>query len=465
MNHITSHMPNPPPRHVAIIGSGIAGLSTAYHLHRLAPRTRITIFEKQDHFGGHTDTHRVMVNQLKQVVDTGFIVFNALNYPVFCAMLDDLGVDAQASDMSFSVANSLSQLTYNPSKQWSLLARPQNFFKKGFVGMIKDIVRFYKAGKQIDLNALSGDITLGSYLAEHHYGEMFKHEHLYPMCGALWSAEPGQTEQLPLKFVLGFFANHRMLQLKDRPEWLTVKGGSSRYISALKLHLGSNVQWLSVGALAVKRHQGASLPIEVIVAPQHEQTGLRFDAVVMACHADEALQLLGANATADEQSVLGAFAFRHNDMVLHTDASIMPAAKSQWASWHVHVAASEQNSPGFNCSYSISYWMNRLQDLHIATPILATLNPNQPIADKHVLKRRRYSHPIYSPASFAAQTQWQTLCNNGHTYYAGAYWGYGFHEDGAESGLRAACALLGESDDRLSRGRLQQAPVAQTVGK
>ncbi len=404
---------------IAIIGTGIAGLTSAWLLHEAHA---VTLYEKNDYIGGHTDTHDVRVDGQTLAVDTGFIVFNKHNYPLFCHMLRELGVDWQTSNMSFSVNNLHSKLAYNPSTLGALLLNIQNVLNPRFRRMMRDLWRFYQQTRDINVQRIPHDLTVAAFLDEHQYSADFREEHLYPMCGALWSANHREVAALPLKFVLGFFQNHRMLQITDRPEWLTVRGGSARYVDALRKTL--NVVWEN-GAIAVHRTRD-----EVTV--QTAQGSACFDYVIFACHADQAMVLLDS-MTPVEQRILSAFRFRPNTMVLHTDASVMPQAQSNWASWQVRVATDAQTATP---TYSFSYWMNRLQNLPTDTPVLATLNPNAPINPDHILITRQYTHPLFDTAALDAQAEWPQINGRHRSYFCGAYWGWGFHEDGVKSAYR-----------------------------
>lgn len=417
---------------IAIIGSGISGLTAAWLLHE---QHEITIFEKNNYFGGHTDTHPVIIDDKKLMVDTGFIVFNEHNYPLFCSMLKSLKVDWQASDMSFSVNNLVSKLAYNPSNLSALLLNAKNIFNPSFRRMFRDLKRFYDQTRLLDINTISNDITLEQFLQEYGYSEDFKHEHLYPMCGALWSANIFEVPVLPFKFVLGFFQNHKMLQMTDRPQWLTVKGGSSAYISALKKQI--NVTWLAQSVISVDR-KNQDIGIYTANDARHS-----FDRVIFACHADQALELL-TQPTANEKNILGAFRYSPNTMVLHTDGQVMPIKKSNWASWQVRVAESTSPTNSKNPTYSFTYWMNALQNLKVKTPVLATLNPNGEIDPQKVLVTRDYEHPHFDVAALNAQSQWEEINGLNRSYFCGAYWGWGFHEDGARSAHRVAHHLLSQ---------------------
>lgn len=415
---------------IAIIGSGISGLTAAWLLHQ---QHEITIFEKNDYFGGHTDTHAVTIDHQSLMVDTGFIVFNEHNYPLFCSMLKELGVEWQASDMSFSVNNLISKLAYNPSGLMPLLLNMRNVFNPSFRRMFRDLKRFYQQTRDLDINLISPTITLEQFLKEYNYSEDFQQEHLYPMCGALWSANTFEVPKLPLKFVLGFFQNHKMLQMTDRPQWLTVKGGSSTYINALKKQMKAS--WLAQEVMSVNREK-KDIEIRTTDGSDHD-----FDRVIFACHADQALKLM-THSTADEKNILGAFQYSPNKMVLHTDANVMPTKKSNWASWQVRVAESDPTTSSTHPIYSFTYWMNTLQKLKTNTPILATLNPNYAIDPRKILVTRHYEHPQFDINALNAQSLWSEINGVNRSYFCGAYWGWGFHEDGASSAHRVARHLL-----------------------
>ena len=423
---------------IAIIGSGISGLYAAWKLSKLH---EVTVFEKNNYFGGHTDTHQLKIDGEQVAVDSGFIVFNEHNYPLFCEMLKELGVQAQSSDMGFSVNNKVTGLQYNPSKKFSLLFKPQNFLKTRFRAMLSDLFRFYAANKDLDVDETDPHYTIEQYLNEHGYSDAFKQEHLYPMCGALWSCPVEQAGQIPYKFVVSFFQHHRMLQLKDRPQWLTVKGGSSRYIRAIQTQ-AKHIQFKKVEVKSVKRSAN-DVSIETVQGIE------RFDWVVFASHADDTLKLL-AEPTAKESEILENFQYQDNHMVVHSDTSIMPKSKRQWASWHVHVTPNRasQVTPFQQSSvhYGFSYWMNQLQNLKCETQIFATLNPNFDLDPNKVWVQRHYRHPVFNAEAIAAQSRWSEINGLNRTYFCGAYWGWGFHEDGARSASWVVEALLNSSN-------------------
>lgn len=432
---------------IAIIGSGISGLYAAWKLSKVH---EVTVFEKNNYFGGHTDTHQLNIEGEQVAVDSGFIVFNEHNYPLFCAMLKELGIQSQSSDMGFSVNNRVTGLQYNPSKKFSLLLRPQNFLKSNFRVMLSDLFRFYAANKDVMVDDYDTTFTIEEYLNQNEYSEAFRQEHLYPMCGALWSCPIEQAGKIPYKFVVSFFQHHRMLQLKDRPQWQTVKGGSARYVHAIQQQ-SATVKFKKVAVTSVLR-----LADQVII--ETDEITQQFDWVIFASHADDSLKLL-KDPTKAEQDVLSNFGYQDNKMVVHSDLSIMPKRKSQWASWHVHVTqATSKTSKTSDTSqkhsssaqpaihYGFSYWMNKLQNLSCKTQIFATLNPNFSIDPKYIWVERHYRHPVFNAEAIEAQSRWSEINGLNRTSFCGAYWGWGFHEDGARSASWVVDQLLEKTE-------------------
>lgn len=407
---------------IAIIGSGISGLYAAW---QLSKQHEVHIFEKNQYFGGHTDTHQLMIDGKYVAVDSGFIVFNRQNYPLFSEMLQQFGLNAEKSDMSFSVNNHMTGLQYNPSKKWSLLAKPLNFLKPDFRHMLRDLLRFYRENQDINVKEIDSQITIEQYLNQNGYSQAFREEHLYPMCGALWSSPIEQVSQIPYKFVVHFFQHHRMLQLKERPQWQTVEGGSCRYIYAIHQHC-PEIVWHPHGVLSVIRSEH-----QVLINTAQKQH--QFDWVVFACHADDALNILQSPSLI-EQQVLSQFTYQDNYMVVHCDDSIMPKQRALWASWHVHVSpdAADRQRP----HYSFTYWMNRLQNLPCKTQVFASLNPNFKINPNKIFIERHYRHPVFNANAIEAQQDWALINGQQRSSFCGAYWGWGFHEDGAASAAR-----------------------------
>jgi predicted NAD/FAD-binding protein len=407
---------------IAVIGSGVAGMGAAW---RLSREHEVVLFEREARLGGHTHTHKVSQGGRNYSVDSGFIVFNADNYPLFSRMLDELGVPSQPTTMSFSVQDARSGLEYNATDFDSLFCQRRNLVSPRFWGMVRDILRFYREAPA--LLALPGDgPSLGDYLVQNRYSPMFIEDHLVPMASALWSSPAEGIMGFPAKYLARFMDNHHMLQVQGRPPWRVVTGGSSSYLRALEKDWAVQVR-LSSPVRRVKRDADG---VEV-----HTDTGVeRFDQVVLACHSDQALALL-ADPSAAETEVLGAIPYQANETVLHTDARLLPTRRKAWAAWSAYVPA----EPGAACT--VSYCMNLLQGLDSREPFVVTLNRSKDIDTAKVLARMRYHHPVYTHASVAAQSRRGEINGVNRTWYAGAYWGFGFHEDGLRSGIEVARAL------------------------
>lgn len=410
---------------IAVIGGGVAGL---YAASQLAKSHEVILMERNPRIGGHTDTHRIDVDARTGPVsiDTGFIVFNPPNYPLFTAWLDELGVESQPSDMSFGVHCEISGLEYNASSLNQLFCQRKNIFRPRFIGMVRDILGFYRQAPQL-LETLDDSVTLGEWLDESTLGESFAQDHLLPMAAALWSS-PGQAiRAFPMKYLLEFMRNHDMLQAARRPVWRTVKGGSQRYVeAALRCFRGRVITHCSVEQ--VKRLPGGG--VRVIAG----DLDIVVDQVVIASHADQALAMIEA-PTNDERAVLGAFDYQPNETVLHTDAARMPPNRKAWASWNVRRDREAPDVAG------ISYYMNSLQQIPGKTPYIVSLNQTDRIDSQRVLVKRNYRHPVYSPASRAAQQRHAEINGTDRIWYCGACWGWGFHEDAVRSSARVVDGL------------------------
>jgi predicted NAD/FAD-binding protein len=404
---------------IAIIGSGIAGNTLAYHLH---PQHDITVFEANAHVGGHTHTHDVALFDQQYQIDTGFIVFNDRTYPNFIQLLNTLGVEWQDSDMSFSVRDEVSGLEYNGTTLNSLFAQRSNLLKPSFYSMIKDILRFNKTA--IELLEHGSEITLGDYLAQGHYSPQFIHQYIVPMGSAIWSTDAAQMMQFPARFFVRFFHHHGMLSVNDRPQWRVIKGGSKAYVEKLTAGFQSRIQ-LNTPIESVRR-----LKNSVKVKPLH-QAEQSFDYVFFACHSDQALTMLGKDASAAERDILGAIPYQENTIYLHYDRSLMPKRKLAWAAWNYHMTDKPSDK------VQVTYNMNILQGLKSEQPILVTLNHTDFINPAKVIKRLTYMHPLYTLAGAAAQARHAEISGHNRTAYAGAYWRNGFHEDGVVSALAA----------------------------
>ncbi len=404
---------------IAIIGSGIAGNTLAHHLHS---QHDITVFEANQYIGGHTHTHDIEMLGKQHRVDTGFIVFNNRTYPHFIALLDTLNVEWQPSAMSFSVRDEVSGLEYNGTTLNSLFAQRRNLFKPGFYRMINDILRFNKQAPE--LLQSGSEIKLIDYLTQGHYGQPFIHHYIVPMGAAIWSTDAAQMLNFPARFFVRFFHHHGMLSVNDRPEWRVIKGGSASYVEKLTEPFKANIR-LRAPVESVRR-AGASIKLRTLHS--EEET---FDYVFFACHSDQALKILGSDATAAERDILGAIPYQENSIYLHHDVSLMPKRKLAWAAWNYHVT--EQPSD----KVLVTYNMNILQNIQSAEPILVTLNHTDMINPAKVLKRIKYMHPVYTIAGAAAQARHAEISGHHRTGFAGAYWRNGFHEDGVVSALEA----------------------------
>ncbi|WP_199229936.1 FAD-dependent oxidoreductase [Luteibacter sp. OK325] len=404
---------------VAVIGSGIAGLASAWLLSR---RHAVTLFEANDYPGGHTHTHDIHLDGRQYTVDTGFIVHNRAHYPLLSALFDELGVATQPTTMSFSVRNQASGLEYNAATLDTLFCQRRNLLSPRFLGMIRDLMRFYREAPAL-LDEASQDSTLGEYLAHGGYGAAFRDEHLVPMASALWSSPPTAVLGFPARYLVQFMANHQMLSLSGRPEWRVVSGGSRHYIDAMRARWSVHER-LNTPVVAVRRHHDT---VDVVTHAGTEP----FDDVVLACHSDQSLALL-TDADAAERSILGAMTYQTNDTVLHTDASLLPRSRKAWAAWNAFIPA----DPGDACT--VSYCMNLLQGFTSPDPFVVTLNRSHAIDPRRVLRRMSYEHPVYTRESVAAQMRKTEIQGRRRVWFAGAYWGWGFHEDGMRSAVELA---------------------------
>lgn len=407
---------------IAIIGTGISG-SLAARL--LSTQHEVTVFEANDYPGGHANTVDVLVFGDQFSVDTAFMVFNHQTYPNFCRMLQMLQISSQPSDMSFSVHCSMSGLEYQGSSLNGLFAQRLNLLRPQFLGMLRDIARFNKLGKKAAANReLKDGRTVGEFLKECGVGKPFVERYLVPMAAAIWSTKPAAILDFPADFMLGFFANHGLMQIRNRPQWRTISGGSRKYVSAL-LQPIENCLRLRCPIASVSRCQEGVLVIPVDGAPEN------FDEVVFATHADQSLEML-SDATRSEEQILSGFPYQSSEAVLHTDVRLLPKCNRAWASWNYHIAPRQAQAA------SVTYDLSRLQNHHTPSPILLTLNATTSIDRAKILRIFNYHHPAYSQESIAAQQRFGEISGQNRTHYCGAYWGYGFHEDGVNSALAVA---------------------------
>jgi predicted NAD/FAD-binding protein len=405
---------------IAIVGSGVSGLVAAHLLHT---RHDITVFEANAYAGGHSNTVRVDTPEQTHYVDTGFMVFNDRNYPSFERLLAQLGVASQPTSMSFGVSDGLGDFEYNSASPNGLFAKRAHLVTPWFHRMIADLVRFNRGAREL-LRGTHGDISLGEWLEQRHFSEAFVKRLIVPQVSAVWSADLRQAWSFPARFLAEFFNNHGMLGLRGRPSWRTVTGGSERYVQTLvrlwcdRLRLGTPVQ-------AIERREDG-----VLLKPLGGETG-RFDEVIIATHSDQALKLL-ADANQREHEILGAMPYQANEAVLHSDASLLPYRRRAWASWNYHLLEEPRDGA------AVTYHMNRLQSLKADRELCVTLNRTEAIDPATVIRTIPYAHPVYTPDGMRARARREEICGRNRTHYCGAYWGWGFHEDGVVSALKVA---------------------------
>lgn len=450
---------------IAIVGSGVSGLVAA---HRLHPHHEVTVFEADDRLGGHANTVEVDLPEGRFPVDTGFIVCNVPTYPNFLALLDELGVATQPSEMSFAVTATPAGgradgsrggsrgIEYRASNLSTLFAQRANLARPRFHRMLVDIVRFNRAlrrlaaatdptgagggGAAID-EAIDEATSLAEFVAAGRYSTAFVDWFLVPFGSAIWSADPATFLRFPVAAYARFVTNHGMTDLRRRPQWRTVTGGSIRYVDAIGARLGDRVRLATPVRKLIR--DVATGEVEVLTDRGSE----RFDHVVLATHSDQALELLG-DATTTEREILGALAYRPNTATLHTDERFLPRTPRARASWNFHVGAGDGRAP------TLTYWMNRLQSIPSATPVLVTLNRDDEIDPEKVVRRFTYDHPVFDADALAAQRRRPEIQGVGGVWFCGAYWGSGFHEDGVKSGLDVVRALEDRAlEDRAGGGR------------
>ena len=409
-----------PRQRIAIVGSGISGLTAAHLLH---PHHDITLFEAGDYVGGHTHTVEVEQEGKPYAVDTGFIVYNEKNYPNFVKILGQFGVATQPTSMSFSVKCARTGLEYNGTSLNTLFAQRRNLFRPAFHRMVRDIMRFYSQAGEL----LEGDdehLTLGEYLARERFSRQFVEHHVVPMGAAIWSADPQEIYDFPARHFVRFFANHGFLQWKDRLQWRVVRGGSHQYVKKMTRPFADRIR-LNAPIASIRRFPDRA-EVQPVGAPPE-----RFDQVVVAAHSDQALRML-ADPSPAECQILGAIRYQTNETVLHTDESLLPRRRLARASWNYFLPPHKKDVP------TLTYDMNILQSLESSRHFLVTLNRDEEIDPAHILQRFTYHHPVFDVKAVAAQHRWAEISGVDRVHYCGAYWGFGFHEDGVKSGLAVA---------------------------
>ncbi len=408
---------------VAIVGAGIAGLVVA---HRLHPRHEITVFEAADYAGGHTNTVRVDTPNETHHIDTGFIVFNDRNYPNFERFMRRLDVAWQPSTMSFSVSDSRGAFEYSSGSANGLFADRRNLLAPSFHRMVVDLKRFHRAARAL-LRDGDDRVSLREWLEQQRFSGDFIERLIVPQVSAVWSADPLKLWSFPARFLAQFFYNHGMLGLHGRPRWRSITGGSARYVEALTAPFAHRLR-LRAPVRAIRRGHDH---VEVRIAGAAPE---RFDHVVLATHSDQALSLL-ADASERERDILSAIPYQPNEAILHTDVRLLPRRRRAWASWNYHLLEEPTGRT------TVTYHMNRLQALRAERQFCVTLNLGERIDPAKVIKRIKYAHPVYTPEGLKAQARVAEISGRERTHFCGAYWGWGFHEDGVKSALRVADAL------------------------
>jgi uncharacterized protein len=407
---------------IAIVGTGISGLSAAWLLNQ---RHDVTVYERADRVGGHSNTILASVGDRSIPVDTGFIVFNRRTYPNLTALFELLKVPTKVSNMSFGVSMDDGALEYSGSGISGVFGQPRNLIRPRFWSMLADLVRFYRHAP-IDTDLIDGEnFSLGDYLKIGKYGEAFRDDHLLPMASAIWSASPAEMLSYPAAAFIRFHDNHGLLQLTQRPAWETVIGGSRNYVNRLTDTFADRVR-LDTGVSEVRRMNN-----EVVVTDSKGHSE-RYDHVVLASHADQSLRML-SNPSPKERNLLGAFRYSRNLAVLHTDDTFMPKRRAVWSSWN-YIGSRDAARDGV----CVTYWMNRLQNIESEKPLFVTLNPTRPPRAGTLLYSEVYDHPIFDAKAIAAQQRLWLLQGDRNTWFCGAYFGAGFHEDGLQAGLAVA---------------------------
>jgi predicted NAD/FAD-binding protein len=445
-----SSMASPLPRRrkIAVVGSGIAGLMSAWELTRLSRTLEVTVFESSERCGGHAHTVDITLDGITHGVDTGFLVYNPKTYPGLMALFSELGIEQVPSNMGFSVQvdTPSAHLEWSGNDLNGLFAQRQNVFSWSFFSMLRDLLRFNAKALALSRSLPSDSLplssnpkTVGDFLTEHRFGKPFIHHYLLPMIACIWSCPPAQMLEFPLVTLLRFCANHGLLQINNRPTWLTVKGGSKNYVNSLLHGLqerGAKIR-RAIPITSIDRNAH-----RVRIFHPHEPQGEWFDGVVVATHSDQALALLRDGATALERDLLSPIRYQENRAVLHTDIRHMPRSRRAWAAWNYERSVHHDE----RAQVCLHYWINRLQPLPFNSEVIVSLNPIRPINPATVLGEFGYAHPIFSREAIAAQATisavHQAAIMQTKTWFAGAWTRYGFHEDGLQSGINAAQSVL-----------------------
>ncbi len=424
-------------RRIAVVGGGISGLASAWLLSR---QDQVTLFEAGRYVGGHTNTVDVTVEGRTFPVDTGFLVFNRRTYPNLCAMFGVLGVKSVETEMSFGVSLSTRDLEWAGSDLGTVFAQRSNLLKPAMWRMLADILRFNREATRMAVSGDAPDTPLGTYLAAHHYGDAFRNWYLLPMAAAIWSCPTRSMLEYPLATFVRFCHNHGLLQVLNRPTWQTVSGGGREYVRKI-LDLLDDVRVETPVERVVRDEAGVWI--------QSQRGTERFDQVVFACHSDQTLAILGPEATGAERRLLSAVRYQPNRAVLHTDSSLLPRRKKVWSAWN-YLAGDAGEA---DASVSVSYLINRLQPLPVETPVIVSLNPFHEPDPATVIRDFEYAHPVFDQAAILAQRELPRIQGVRRTWFAGAWTGYGFHEDGLKSALEVVEGLGGEVPWRESRDK------------
>lgn len=421
---------------IAIVGTGISGLTCGYYLHQ---EHDITLFEANNYIGGHTATVDIELSGKTYSVDTGFIVYNDRTYPNFIRMMDEVGVRGVPTQMSFSVRNDSNGLEYNGHTLTTLFAQKRNWFKPGFYRFIGEIVRFNKLAKQAQQNTRQNLQTLGEFLQHHRFSDYFCCNYILPMGAAIWSSSLADMRAFPLMFFLRFFLNHGLLDITNRPQWYVIEGGSRAYIEPLTRGFRDRIRLNSPVSHVRRTVHGVELTVNGITE--------LFDEVIFSCHSDQALRML-SDASRSESEILSAMTYQANEVVLHTDQSLLPKRKAAWAAWNYWLSGQDGEEHSLP---SLTYNMNILQHIPAPQTLCVTLNSTHCIEPNKILRKFVYHHPVFTLDSMDAQQRKLEISGQNHSWYCGAYWHNGFHEDGVKSALEVVTQLQSRAA-RVTKG-------------